>query len=165
MPSLFKETRPSHGHFNRVNILSPATPALTNKYLLPCRLATAPIEVRAWTRPGLAGSAQYRTEAFGELWRVNRDDEDDEELVDPFAAVEDADSGPVSGSSQRGTACLLWNFSMLEIKEPGTYYYRIQVWQQVGSQPKQMILEIDTEQIVVEPAAQAADTSAAGPAE
>lgn len=145
MPSLFKETRPSHGPFNRINILSPETPAKPGEHLNPCALASTPIEVRGWSRPGL-GHYVRRTMAFGDLWRVDEEGGPDE-MVCENAIVED-DLGRAVSSSTHGTACIKWTFSDLKIAEPGTYYYRVKIL----NDSCQVIGEIDSGEIVVEPA-------------
>jgi hypothetical protein len=146
MPSLFKEVRPSHGPFFRINILSPATPTKAGEPLRPCSLATAPIEVRGWSRPGL-GHAILRTQVCGDLWRADEDGAD--EMVCENAIVEDDLGRPDSVSSQRRSACVKWTFSDLEtITEPGTYYFVVKIM----NASCQVLGEIESAEIVVEAA-------------
>ncbi|OIW30221.1 hypothetical protein CONLIGDRAFT_681000 [Coniochaeta ligniaria NRRL 30616] len=148
MPSLFKEARPSHGPFNRINILSPATPIKAGEALTPCALATAPIEVRGWSRPGL-GHYILRTSACGDLYRVDVEDGGPDEMVVENAVVEDDLGRPASSSASRGTACVKWTFTELGvIAEPGTYFFRVRIMNDAF----QVIGEIDSAEVVVEPA-------------
>lgn len=144
MPSLFKESRPSHGPLNRINILSPQTPAKPGEPLKPCSLASAPIEVRGWSRPGF-GHAIRRTSACGDLFRIDEEGGSNE-LVGENIIVEDDLGRAASSSTLRGTACVKWTFSELEIAEPGTYFYRVKIL----NDSYQLIGQINSAEVVVE---------------